>query len=391
MASLTLFQDIPPEEEKSRKTKKKAKSAGAQKEARGRVEGETGQLRGLKPAGPGEPGPSASLCAPAVDAVSLACPAIGCGEARIGRLAFCMKHQSMLPGDVQVAESRSREEGGEKHAKALALAVRLICVAEGRSMGQLEPRQVALPLGDPPEVKARIRATLEAAGLYWYAEPWEQAPSIKRTPPRLSVWERRVARGGGPIPAPGNGYPKLIPYDSLKESHPTIFAKYKKQGILMSDNYVPTPACLAKEIDEAFRQHIADALRRAGDQEGASSILRAASAPAVIISDDGDGIEPDYPLSTCDVSFRSELEPQSARDFRRASAKRLWLAHGREALRRAMRGAEKSASDRANRLLKAEADSVGNLIDPETGEVLTGPDSFEEARERRMREQGGVI
>lgn len=270
---------------------------------------------------------------------------------------------------------------------------------------------------DPPEVRARIEATLSAAGLRrrQNGSGWEDdvsrygAREVKPT-----AWERRIAEGRGLLTWE-EGYPHLIRVDDLKHSHPTIYERHKRGP---ADNHVPLPAGLAREVDAAFRVLVAENLARyAWGKEltvlidgvdiatlgeaarrailaGAAERLGAhpergealpdgltepkpSEAPEATATTILDEEAPESDVDDGDEDWRRSFDDSNAppdteavRCFRRASAARLRLARARHTLARALRVLQSPTRPAPQ---PPRIDGDGNLVDQETGEVLAGP------------------
>jgi hypothetical protein len=136
------------------------------------------------------------------------------------------------------------------------------------------------------------------------------------------------------------------------------------------------PAELAREVDFAFRTMIADAMRRAGAEAEARRVLDPAASQLVVGAADVEPEleEPGAPDPTPGAPPGGDL--MAARRLRRAAARWLRLGRARAIVAEALRGAEESAARLAQLLVIAVPDGRGNLYDPETGEVLSGPSSM---------------
>jgi hypothetical protein len=229
----------------------------------------------------------------------------------------------------------------------------------------------------PPRAPAPATTTATATTITAQASP---APSgrigdrpktlfiIDERPP--SAWDLRVRAGYGSLPVADS---RTIPFESLKVSHPDIYERYKRGP---ADNHIPMPAELAREVDLAFRTMIADAMRRAGAEAEARRVLDPAAPQLVVGAADVEPEleEPGAPDPTPGAPPGGDL--MAARRLRRAAARWLRLGRARAIVAEALRGAEESATRLAQLLVIAVPDGRGNLYDPETGEVLSGPSSM---------------
>lgn len=291
-SSLTLF-DVGPEPEEKKRSKKTPRTA-APKTLAPSVPERVLEVR--------DAGNAGSI--PAESTSSKKCASPWCSVTREGKFSFCLQHQAMLPIDVQrLLSAARRDENAEATDRCEKIAIRIISAQEHR---------------DSPEVTARIESTLRSAN----SEPEFKESSEK---PK-TAWQQRLDLGAGPLPTPGNNYPRTVPVESLKDSHPEIFERYKRGP---ADNHIPLPACLAREVDEEFRKLIAEAQQRTSDLK--------------------------TPL----------------REFRRKSSRQLWLARAREILRLANLSSDKLKAHRSRRMQFAKLDDSGRMVDTETGEVLS--------------------
>jgi hypothetical protein len=182
----------------------------------------------------------------------------------------------------------------------------------------------------------------------------------------------------------------------------------------------PTGPIVAGELDRSFREYVATSLARAaraecrevpwGDvartlwprlsAEEAALAARLGFGPggaAVEVATAAGEEEDESPpaIEAADLAAdepptsHADLEPQPPGEFRRAANRRLWRVRTLARVRPAL---DRDAADRARlaAALRAGArpDAAGNVVDPETGEVLAGPHSprgLREAREARRR------
>jgi hypothetical protein len=257
------------------------------------------------------------------------CAAPWCEAERSGLYSFCFQHQSMLDHSAQSVLAYAKRPDAKKGAleRAEQVAIRIIAVRECRSEADQKPFQ------ESPEVLARITAVLIAAGFRRNDKDngWELDVSLyggKKVQP--TAWAKRKAAGGGPIP-----WPDDIHVDP---------AEYEK-------------AAIARER-----------IRVSGHGDAPAPALTAATVQRSTLQ---------TPVA---------VERQSAEDFRRASAMRLWSVRALASVQGATRSAERKRQDLKRRIALAVADDSGNLVDQETGEILAGPDSQDGIRAQRDAE-----
>ena len=163
-----------------------------------------------------------------------------------------------------------------------------------------------------------------------------------------TAWALRAASGAGPIPNPGPAYPRTIKVEDLRQSHPDLYEKYMGHDVAEAP---PPPAAAIASLLET------PALERDANDE--------------------DLVHPEED----DRDYVDDSSPEATRE-REEERRDGQLALASVVIRSAFARAEAAVAARSAVIAKVPPDADGNVVDPDTGEVVAGPGSAEAARDR---------
>jgi hypothetical protein len=344
--TLSLFADLGQEEEKPKKKPKKA----AKKSVAAPVAATAAHVRLTLADVQTESTSSSPAAAKIVRCRVVGCSAPARPSANDERGILCETHGNRVPAPMWFLEKLAQQSG--KPEKIAAIIDRIVKTATGAVVVQSVKKSASV-------------------------EPVRYSDGVKIV---QNPYERLLPKTRQTILALPNEA-KLIRKSSIKD--PAVLALIDAVDRTGRTSMVAHVKVVDDEIDLVFRAQIAASLARNGAIVEAEQFL---NVKATVVEQEADVEEFEcHSVATEEIPLTDEQWEDlvvSQHRFRRASSRTLWLARGRELLRCSMTGHKRGVLDGMKRLLSAEPDTRGNMFDPETGEVLSGPDSLLPSAER---------